>query len=245
MRIEKTAKNTYWAVYKNLEKEINDLTYVIQFNDAQLLVYSNKIADLLVCCAIQIEALFLALSGKNKIGDAISDIASRWNIENKCVKIVSHNMYFEGELGIFFAPMEYGKEDDNDYYSAFCAIKHNRDRTLYKANLNMLIRAMAALFILNVYYRDRTYYLDELDEFDPSHGSDIFIVMYGNADNTELLSNVILIIEDLNYVKKVEEWVDVAPIDSSEFLKYEKSNPPPKRYKIALNKMSIEEPTHE
>ena len=49
--------NNYWPVYKNLEEETLELTKYIQFTDDQLSVYSMHIADLLVRCAMEIEAL--------------------------------------------------------------------------------------------------------------------------------------------------------------------------------------------
>ena len=49
--------NMYWPVYKHLEKETLELAHYIHFDDRQLGVYSFYIADLLVRCAIEIEAI--------------------------------------------------------------------------------------------------------------------------------------------------------------------------------------------
>ena len=48
--------NSYWPVYKNLEDEMLEVAKYNQFDDDQLDVYSMKIADLLVRCAVEIES---------------------------------------------------------------------------------------------------------------------------------------------------------------------------------------------
>lgn len=49
--------NLYWPVYKNLEREVLKLADSIHFSDDQLEVYSMSIADLIVRCAVEIEAI--------------------------------------------------------------------------------------------------------------------------------------------------------------------------------------------
>lgn len=50
-------QNLYWPVYKNLEKEFLKLADYIHFSDDQIETYSMFIADLIVRCSIEIEAL--------------------------------------------------------------------------------------------------------------------------------------------------------------------------------------------
>ena len=53
-----TKVNLYWPVYMNLEKEVMELTYSIHFCDELYdNVYSAKIAELLLRCAVEIESL--------------------------------------------------------------------------------------------------------------------------------------------------------------------------------------------
>ena len=154
-------------------------------------------------------------------------------------------MGFCGELGDNFAPMNYKKEDDNDYYSAYCTVKHNRGNMLYKANINILIRAMAALYILNLYYLDNSVNTDDLIDFDPSQGSDIFVSDYGDANNSDSLKSYIyLVYEDAEYSNKIKKWVDKMPINLNNMLEFEKSNPQPSQYKITLNKICKESTPH-
>lgn len=49
--------NLYWPVYKNLEKEFLKLADYIHISDDQTSIYSMHIADSIVRCAVEIEAL--------------------------------------------------------------------------------------------------------------------------------------------------------------------------------------------
>ena len=49
--------NLFWPVYKNLEKEFLNIADYIHFSDDQTDVYSMHIADLIVRCSIEIEAI--------------------------------------------------------------------------------------------------------------------------------------------------------------------------------------------
>lgn len=57
----------YWQVFKNLEREFQELADTIYINDAQQEVYSMKIADLLIRTVIEIEALAKELSRQMKV----------------------------------------------------------------------------------------------------------------------------------------------------------------------------------
>jgi hypothetical protein len=49
--------NLYWPVYKNIEKEVLELSNQIHFDDTQLSIYSIKISELLIRCSVEIEAI--------------------------------------------------------------------------------------------------------------------------------------------------------------------------------------------
>jgi hypothetical protein len=57
--------NLYWVIYKNLEREVLHLGDLIHFDDKQLSVYSIRISDLLIRCAVEIEAISKELYVKN------------------------------------------------------------------------------------------------------------------------------------------------------------------------------------
>lgn len=249
--------NLFWTVYKKLEKDVLDLTYYIHFSDEQnnhgmkveetkhkqIWTYSNQIADLLIAISTQIEAMFLELytiefkANPDKIGTAIEQIDNKWNLSEKQVKIISKNMYFTDTngFGSEFAPMGYKSKDENDYYSAYCAVKHNRANALYKANINALVRALAALFVLNVYYSFGDIEIDELSELDFTLGSDVFIVKFSSDICSS--NDILIVIEDTEYLQKLSAFADTIPdFDSGKLLEFKDNAKEPKRYIVRLNK---------
>lgn len=242
--------NMFMMIYKKLEKEVIDLSYYIHFSDEeirkdcnQIWTYSNQIADILIAINIQIESLFLELykqefkNAPDTIGKAINTIDKKWDLSAKKVRIVSKNMYFQDENGFGgdFSPMAYKPKDENDYYGAYCAVKHNRIETLYKANINVLLRALAALYILNIYYSYEKKEADAISEIDFSMGSEIFMVKY--SINNISSGDVLLVEEDKEYLNKLSAYAEKIPnFDSGEFLTYSDMTLSPKRFVIRLNK---------
>lgn len=242
--------NIFWTIYKKIESEVIDLSYFIHFSDEkrkdngnQIWTYSNKIADLLIAISTQIEAISLELFKSEyaikpeTVGKGLSMLDEIWKLSDKQVMIISKNMFFEdvNKFGSVFAPMSYNKDDENDYYSAYCAVKHNRIDALYKANINVLIRALAALFILNVYYIFEDIDIDEISGFDFTLGSEVFMLKY--SVNSSSSNDILIVKEDLDYLKKIMEYANLIPsIDSGEFLQFKDETVEPKRYNIKINK---------
>jgi hypothetical protein len=178
--------NSYWPIYKNLEKEVLDLSYNIMFTDNQLVVYSVKIADLIFRCSAEIESLFKDIyrAETNRepetIGKCITYLEENWCISKKQIILACPNFYFKEQFKLF-APFNYENGDKNDYYSAYNAIKHDRVKNLPKANINILVRIMGALYLLNLYYKNEAFNIKSFLEksgFDSSLGSSIFSVKY-------------------------------------------------------------------
>lgn len=247
--------NMFWTVYKKLEKDVVDLSYYIHFSDEtsenghnQIWTFSNQIADLLIAISTQIESLFLELykselkATPDSVGKAIGIIDKKWNLSAKQIKIISKNMYFTDTNGFGneFAPMAYRPHDENDYYGAYCAVKHERINTLHKANINVLIRALAALFILNIYYSFDTLEIEEISDFDFTFNSSVFMAKY--ETDIDSSNAVVIIDEDCEYLKKISEFAEAIPtFESGEFLKYKDEAKEPKRFTVKINK---QEDTH-
>ncbi|WP_431610679.1 hypothetical protein [Chryseobacterium sp. 'Rf worker isolate 10'] len=208
--------NLYWPVYKNLEKEVIELSYNINFDDIQFdylkdvdgkyiktPTYSVKIGDLLVRCCTEIEALIQELTrGKDKdvqktptvdskrpitTGCRLKYLHNTWDLDQKAVIMSCLSMYFKDEKNKYFFPFQYTKDGYDDYYSAYNAIKHNRnDKTIYKGNIRYLLRAMASLFLLNIYHKNDPIFLGKNSSTDsvPS-SSDLFSVETIRATMTE------------------------------------------------------------
>lgn len=181
----------YWSVFKNLEKEVLELAQWVYIDDSQLSTYSVKIADLLMRSAVEIESLSKALYYKNGgtkpddnnlhfDKDCLRLLQDKFNIGSKVVQVSDVFQYCSKNENIILHPLYnswiMGK---CDWKKAYQAIKHNRYNYLNKGNIKHLIRALASLFILNLYYADRNYSLgtdSRAISLDNRFGSDLFSV---------------------------------------------------------------------
>lgn len=190
--------NLYWPVYKNLEKEFIKLADYVHFSDDQLNIYSMHIADLIVRCAVEIEALSKELYnelGGNMIPvddrnnprdlyfdtDCLNLLEKKWFLSKKQITVSSINFYFADEKNKVLTPLHKANRrgsSGSKWKQAYQAIKHDRRNSLKKATVGNLLNAMGALYILNLYYKNeridigRVYLSDH--NFDCRSGSEIF-----------------------------------------------------------------------
>lgn len=192
--------NLFWPVYKNLEKEVLKIADYIHFSDDQMNVYSMHIADLIVRCSIEIEAiskeLYLSVGGEanpiNQDGtkrdlyfdtDCIELLERNWKLSEKKVMISATTFYFMEEKNKVLSPLHKANKrgkSGSKWKQAYQAVKHSRKVSLKKATIENLLNAMGALYILNLYYRNEKFDIGrvcmETGEFDNRVGSDIFSV---------------------------------------------------------------------
>lgn len=197
--------NLYWPVYKNLEKEFLKLADYIHFSDDQLGTYSMFIADLIVRCSVEIEALskelYCMLGGnmfpKDSEGnsrdlyfdtDCLDLLEQKWLLSKKQIAISAINFYFTDEKNKILTPLHKSHKrgtSGSKWKQAYQAVKHDRRNSLKKASIENLLHALGALYILNLYYRDertdigRVYLSDH--NFDNRSGSEIFSAHYCHA----------------------------------------------------------------
>ena len=191
--------NVYWPVYKRLENAVVDLMGRVSFSDDQINVYSLLNAELLIRCAVEIEALSKKLyqqlggvmSPVDEAGntrnlyfdtDCLALLEERWSLSSKRIQLVSPECYFENENNIYIAPLRKANKrgsSGSKWKQAYQSLKHNRAESIKDASIKNLIHALGALDILNLYYRDETIQIpwsQSATEFDGSMGSSIFAV---------------------------------------------------------------------
>ena len=197
-----TKFNHYWPIYKNLEEEAVNLSRYVQIDDEQVDVYSMHIADLIVRCAMEIEAISKELYWKNGgtklIGDdgdernlyfdtdCINYLNDLWGICEKEIIVSSENFYFEKDENLIIQPLYKGhKRSGAKWNKAYQAVKHDRKGSIKQGNIKNMIFALGALYILNLYYLDSTVDLGitttPLELFDSRMGSIIFSSSVVNA----------------------------------------------------------------
>ncbi|KAA6339450.1 hypothetical protein EZS27_012616 [termite gut metagenome] len=191
-------KNTlYWSVYKNLEREVIELSRQIHFDDNQLSVYSVKIAELLIRCSIEIESIAKELYYQNGgitplddgnerdlyfDTDCIELLENKWELSEKKVFVSASTFYFDKEEHQILTPLKKANKrgkSGSDWKKAYQAVKHNRSQNLSKGNIENLIKAMGALYLLNIYYRNDHFNLgieSRKEKFDYSLGSEVFSI---------------------------------------------------------------------
>lgn len=206
--------NLYWPVYKNLEKEFLKLADYIHFSDDQLGTYSMFIADLIVRCSVEIEALSKELycmlggnmfpitpQGDNRDlyfdTDCLHLLEQEWILSKKQIAVSAINFYFTDEKNKILTPLYKAYKrgtSGSKWKQAYQALKHDRRNSLEKASIKNLLQALGALYILNLYYRNERadigrVYLNDCN-FDSRVGSEIFSAHYCQAISLSMSPNM-------------------------------------------------------
>ena len=197
----------FWGVYKNLEEETLQFSKYIHFSSDQKNVYSISIADVIVRCAIEIEAIskkiYESLGGnihpKDENGeerdlyfdtDCLALIEKTYQLSKKEIIISAVSFYFE-DADCIITPLHKAYKrgtSGSKWKQAYQALKHDRYGTLKsKATVENLLNTLGALYILNLYYRDKTYPLkNDFTSFDARVDSKIFSVYTYDATNISI-----------------------------------------------------------
>ena len=197
----------FWQTYLNLEKEAIEVSKYIFFTDevldksenglvarpcaSQLETFSPYIADLLVRCCVQIEAiskeLYFDIGGVKQRGDnnlffdedCLKEIDKKWETSKKVVLVVAPSFNFTKDENKILKPLKGAHKRKGTYWErAYQAVKHDRYSSLQKGNVKAFIHALAALYLLNIYYRNDSWVTkyQDISKQDYSMGSAIFSV---------------------------------------------------------------------
>lgn len=197
----------FWQTYLNLEKEAIELSKYIYITDeietysngsittqscnSQLETFSPYIADLLVRCCVQIESISKELyfeNGGTKLRgdkdlyfdeDCLKLIDMKWQTHNKIVMIVAPFFNLTKSENYIIKPLKEAHKRQGNYWErAYQAVKHDRYLSLNKGNIKAFLNALAALYLLNIYYRNDSWITSyqDISKLDYSLGSSIFMV---------------------------------------------------------------------
>lgn len=200
-------KDIFWQTYLNLEKEVIEVSKYIFITDevtirtdgketpiscdSQLKVFSPHIADLLVRCCVQIEALSKELyynnGGEKPRGskdvffdeDCLKLVDKKWETGKKEVLVAAPFFNLTKDENRVLRPLRNAhKRSGVSWAKAYQAVKHDRFGSLQYGNVKALLHAMAALYLLNLYFRNdvRVVTFHELSKCDYSMGSSLFAV---------------------------------------------------------------------
>lgn len=197
----------FWQTYLNLEKELIDVSKFIFITDVktvnkngvemeetcntQLETFSPHIADLLIRCCVQIEAiskeLYFENGGQKQRGDisiffdedCLKLVDIKWQTHNKQVLVVAPFFNLTKEENKVLKPLKEAHKRKGTYWErAYQAVKHDRYASLCCGNVKALLHAMAALYLLNLYLRKDSWVVkyQDLSKQDYSMGSTLFAV---------------------------------------------------------------------
>ncbi len=198
----------FWQTYLNLEKELIEVSKCVYITDvrlvnkqgvvveeacrSQLETFSPHIADLIIQCCVQIEALskelYFDIGGIKQRGDinllfdedCLKEIDKKWSTHNKVVQVVSPLFNLTKDENRILKPLREAHKRKGTYWEkAYQAVKHDRYTSLYYGNIKALMQCMAALYLLNLYSRNDILNVcyKELGKMDMSMGSAVFSVM--------------------------------------------------------------------
>lgn len=203
----------FWQTYLNLEKEIVEVSRFIFITDVktvvkngaetlescntQLETFSPHLADLLVRCCVQIEALSKELyhenGGTKPRGDSsiyfdedcLKLIDIKWETHYKEVVVVAPYFNLTKDENRLLKPLKEAHKKQGTYWErAYQAVKHDRYSSLRFGNVKAVLHAMAALYLLNIYYRKNSWItkFNDINKIDYSMGSLLFSVRSPKVD---------------------------------------------------------------
>lgn len=190
--------NIYWPVFRNLEKSVDDLAFAIHIDDAQMNVYSSRITDLILRAAAEIESLAKELyraNGGTKANeavkfddDAIKLLKNLWLLEEKKVIISSPHCFQSNRVLMPFVKNEARTSSTTgkmtySWNNAYQNLKHDRGNSMSFGSVRYLFDIMAALYVLNIYYRNETIKLEKDQaalSFPLNLGSSLFSIELSN-----------------------------------------------------------------
>ena len=166
------------SVYQRIENEVISLINSIFFDDKQKDVYSLAIGDIIIRCVVDIEAiskeLYIQLGGNpnpidSKTGekrdlyfdtDCIQLLVEKWSLNKKKIQISHPNMFFSNPI---LTPLHKANKRGSSgckWKQAYQAFKHNRTQNLKQATIWNMLNALGALYVLNLYYSDESFWFD-------------------------------------------------------------------------------------
>lgn len=196
----------FWQTYLNLEKEAIEVSKYIFITDeviknkngvavsennmTQLETFSPHIADLLVRTCVQIEAiskeLYFENGGELPRGEkdlqfdveCLKLVDKIWATHNKTVLVVAPFFNLTKDEHRILKPLKAAHRKQENWEKAYQAVKHDRYSSMYLGNVMAFIQALAALYLLNIYYRNEKWTIryEDIMKRDYSLGSALFAV---------------------------------------------------------------------
>ena len=148
IKSEKAKKN--WAAYKSIEDDMGRIVEYLPLETKQYMVFSFKLADIIIRCCTQVESVFKDLVRERMFLENLSkddyEKLNKLNLTKEAFTIRAN--------GDAFAPFSIFFEDETNksipfWWTTYNKLKHDYSKNLELANLQAAICALGSLFILN------------------------------------------------------------------------------------------------
>ena len=190
--IDQMSARLHWNMYKGLEREFLSLAETIHINDKQVQVFSLKISELLIRTATEIESISKDLysvesnlpvsRGTYFDTDCLRYLNDKWHLEKRVIYVNCHLVYCDDESNKMLLPLKKASvQGACDWKKAYQALKHNGRMSIEKGCIKNFMKALAALYLLNVYYKGLSEHLEiggaaASNKFNGPRDSDVFLV---------------------------------------------------------------------
>ena len=188
--------NIFWNIYKNIERELIEISNIIHIDDNQLSVYSPKITELLIRTVVEVEAISKELYFKNG-GDKEND--NQLFFDTDCIDFLENKWLLSKKKVIVSAPNFYFNNEDN---RVLTPLRKANKRGSSSSKWLRAYQALAGLYVLNIYYKDLEYLLGRDHNgtnFDSSLGSSLFSVEVHTNEDVEFSVDNRLYKKNINY----------------------------------------------
>jgi len=153
MGILQEKSDGYWNYFLALERDIEVLSRYVDFCSANYPTFSLEMARILLAAGSEADVLLKAICNREHPASKASNIGAYFAIVSD---VVPHILKFEVCLprwGISLVPWEsWSQESPPGWWTGYNKVKHHRDDHFQSANLQYVLEAVAAVYVLNLYW---------------------------------------------------------------------------------------------
>lgn len=229
--------NFYLPTYQKIEEEVLDLSYKIFIDDKQLKTYSLAISDIIVRCSVEIESISKEIyarlggnmepvdsDGKNRTlyfdTDCLRLINDKWHLDKKTIRIISPDFHLSKEKTTL-VPLKrshFRGDRGSKWKSAYQSVKHDRSHFYENATVENMLNALGALYILNLYYLDQPYWLDNPIKNMKEYNTHSKIFEPEIADATKLGASTKMGDKSISGLKNLDSCIYISKLTKNAFI---------------------------
>ena len=184
----------HWSSYKRLENEFVQLTQSVSLSERNLQTFSPIISDLILRTVSECENVLRSIKGVENLTfrQLLSSVNSKIQIDLNIINIIYEEGFINNKIIHPFNKTTRVFDPRNPkyripkWYYTYNLLKHDKAQNIESATLEILLHALAALFIINFYLKFKGEF--ELVNFSYNDYRDYFIKNYSKVfEPTELI----------------------------------------------------------